>query len=251
MKVLGIIPARYASTRLEGKPLKDIGGKSMIQRVYEQANKAFKSIVATDDTRIAEHVENFGGEAIMTSKDHNTGTNRCLEAYWAFKHQTDENYDVIVNIQGDEPLIDPKQLLQLLSCFGQPDTQIATLVKKVSEPSDLENENRVFVTFTKNSNALYFSRSVIPAVRGIAKSDWLSHAEFYRHIGLYAYTPKALASFAGMTTTSLETAESLEQNRWLQNDGEIKVFVTEMESLSVDTADDLEKVRAEVKRLEA
>ncbi len=244
MKVLGIIPARYASTRLEGKPLKDIGGKTMIQRVYEQANKAFKSIVATDDERIADHVRAFGGEAIMTSSAHETGTNRCLEAYREYQHLKDETFDVIVNIQGDEPMIDPKQLLQLISCFAQPETQIATLVKLVHDVSDLENENRVFVTFTKQQKALYFSRSVIPAVRGKQKSEWLQHTDIYKHVGLYAYTPKALASFAGMGSSSLEQAESLEQNRWLQNDGEIRILITELETPSVDTAEDLEKVRA-------
>jgi 3-deoxy-manno-octulosonate cytidylyltransferase (CMP-KDO synthetase) len=243
MNVLGIIPARYNSSRLPGKPLADIGGKSMIQRVYEQANKAFTSIVATDDERIMEAVKQFGGKAILTAKAHETGTNRCLEAYSIYKEQTKQDFDVVVNIQGDEPFIDPKQLALLTSCFTDTSVKLATLVKKVSNEADLINENRVFVTFTQALNALYFSRSVIPFVRNTPKEEWLEHATIYKHIGLYAYTPQALHQFANMASSSLEIAESLEQNRWLQNGGEVKIAITDVESQSVDTPADLEAAR--------
>lgn len=244
MNILGIIPARYASTRLEGKPLADIAGKPMIQHVFERAKKALTHVVvATDDERIKEAVEAFGGEAMMTSHDHTTGTNRCLEAYRAYSGSRDESVDVVINIQGDEPMLEPGLLRKLASAFENPEVQLATLAAKAEEAADLEDENNVFVVMNRDNKALYFSRSPLPHVRGIAKSEWIAHASFYKHIGLYAFRPKALNSFANMPQSSLEKAESLEQNRWLEAGNSIHVEITAHQSLSVDTPQDLEKVR--------
>lgn len=248
MKVLGIIPARYASTRLEGKPLLDICGKPMIQRVYEQASILLKEvIVATDDERIFKAVEDFGGKVVMTSAKHTTGTNRCLEAYEVFASENDEVYDVIINIQGDEPLLDPEQIRLLISCFYEDTTELATLVIPVKEGEDLFHGG-VYVVLDIFKNALYFSRSVIPFVRDAVKADWTGKHTFYKHVGLYAFTPKALKEFASLQQTSLEKAESLEQNRWLENSRKIKVEVTTVDSIAVDTQEDLEKVREIISR---
>lgn len=247
MNFLGIIPARYGSTRLIGKPLLDINGKSMIQRVYEQARTAVDKIyVATDDLRIADVVKSFGGNVVMTSETHTTGTNRCLEAL----EKIDGNYDAIINIQGDEPLLVSEQVKELMSCFNDKSTQLATLVTPVLNEADLFNEGEVFVVFDKNRKALYFSRSIIPHVRGVEKTKWMEHHTFYKHVGLYAYTAKVLKEFAEMDPTSLEKTESLEQNRWLENGQSIKVAITHHDTIPVDTMADLEKVRAIIKNLE-
>lgn len=244
MKFLGIIPARYGSTRLEGKPLIDIKGKPMIQWVYEKVNQAMDHVyVATDDTRIVDVVENFGGKAVMTSTDHTTGTNRCLEALEIINQTLNISFDVVINIQGDEPMINPEQLITLKNCFDDPETALATLVIPVTDPADLENKSEVFVTFDKNMNALYFSRAVIPAIHEIERASWMDHATFYKHLGLYAYTAKALDAFAHLSQSTLEKLEKLEQNRWLENGGKIKIGITEHQSIPVDTMEDLERIR--------
>lgn len=251
MKFVGIIPARYGSTRLEGKPLVDINGKSMIQRVYEQACQAMEHVyVATDDERIEKVVQGFGGNVVLTSADHSTGTNRCLEAIEKINAIVDEPFEAVINVQGDEPMLVPDQLKQLLSCFEDSSTELATLVAKVQRLDDLFNESEVFVVSDKNNFALYFSRSVIPHIRGTHKSKWLDHHTFYKHVGLYGYSYNALKSFAEMEQTTLELTESLEQNRWIENGGRIKVAVTGYDSIPVDTIDDLKKVRAIIKEQE-
>ncbi len=244
MNVLGIIPARYASQRLEGKPLAMIGDKPMIQWVYEQAKKSLQHVyVATDDQRIFDAVQNFGGDVVMTSTDHNTGTNRCLEAYQIISNNTNTEFNAVLNIQGDEPMLDPEQLKLLSDCFADSSTQMATLVFPVTNGKELEPESDVFVVMDKNNNALYFSREVIPHVRGIARENWTDHHNYYKHIGMYGFTPTALKNFAELEQTNLEKAESLEQLRWLENGNRIKVAITDHRSISVDTPDDLERVR--------
>ncbi len=248
MKVLGIIPARYGSTRLEGKPLIDLAGKPMIQHVYEQAKKALDHVVvATDDQRIVEAVESFGGMVVMTSPDHNSGTNRCLEAYRVYKKRQDINFDVVVNIQGDEPLLDPEQIRLLVSCFDRGRIQMATLVMPVPETDDLDSG--VFVVIDKLKNALYFSRSVIPFVRDADRDKWLEQHLFYKHIGMYAFKPRALIQFASLQQTSLERAEALEQNRWLENGKKIKVEITTTATIGVDTLEDVKLVRKLLKKI--
>ncbi len=245
MEFLGIIPARHASTRLEGKPLINIAGKPMIQWVYEQAIKVLEHVyVATDDTRIQSAVAQFGGKVIMTSKDHSTGTNRCLEAYDMVTRELGKKFDVIINIQGDEPLLHPDQLNVLMECFGVSSTEIATLVIPVTNKDDLENESEVFVTFDRYLTALYFSRSVIPALKGVPKDEWVLHNTYYKHAGMYAYTPEALRKFAELPQSKLEIVEGLEQNRWLENGGRIKIGITEHQSIPVDTVEDLARIRA-------
>jgi 3-deoxy-manno-octulosonate cytidylyltransferase (CMP-KDO synthetase) len=244
MKIVGIIPARYASTRLEGKPLIDIVGKPMIQWVYERASEVLDHLyVATDDERIMQSVQAFGGRAIMTSVHHNTGTNRCLEAYETLIGDGGPQADVVINIQGDEPLLQPEQLEILASCFEKDGTEMATLVIPVTEEEDLYNESEVFVTFDYNKNALYFSRSVIPALRGVPREMWFGRHTFYKHLGLYGYTPDALRRFAGLPQSKLEITEGLEQNRWIEHGGKIRIAVTQHQSMPVDTIDDLDRVR--------
>lgn len=249
MKILGIIPARYASTRLEGKPLVNLNGKTMIQRVYEKVTQALENVVvATDDERILKAVTAFGGQAVMTSSAHNTGSNRCLEAYQKFASEKGD-FDVVVNIQGDEPLLVPEQITTLTHCFEDENTELATLVIP-TKPGEKLAGTGVFVTFDKNHNALYFSRSVIPFLRDYPVEAWSQHHTFYRHLGMYAYRPKALAQFAGLAQTELEKAESLEQNRWLENGFKIKVGITPFETQPVDTPEDAEKVREILKKSE-
>lgn len=244
MNTLGIIPARFGSTRLEGKPLADIEGKTMIERVYEQASKAIEDVyVATDDSRIEKAVLDFGGKVVMTSPHHTTGTNRCLEAFKIINEKSEKDFDVIINIQGDEPLLVPEQLGELISCFEDSRTQLATLITPVLRMDDLFNESEVFVVFNKDQFALYFSREVIPHIHGMHKTKWLDHNTYYKHLGLYGYTPKALAEFAKLPQTNLELTESLEQNRWIENGGNIKLATTTFDSIPVDTIDDLERVR--------
>lgn len=244
MNILGIIPARYGSTRLEGKPLAEINRKPMIQHVYERASKALdKVIVATDDDRIVKAVSSFGGTAYMTSRLHSTGTNRCLEAYHKYIEDNDEKVDVVINIQGDEPMLDPDSLSELASAFKDEKVRMATLIAGVKNSRDLNDPGVVFVVFDKDYQALYFSRSALPHIQGVPEREWLSHHTFYKHIGMYAFKPEALEGFSSLAMTSLEKAESLEQNRWLENGNKIKLCVTEHEGISVDTHDDLERVR--------
>ena len=242
MNVLGIIPSRYASTRLEGKPLVDLDGKTMIQRVYEQAEKALDQvIVATDDVRIEKVVKNFGGKVVMTSTNHTTGTNRCLEAFEKYAEQTDVSFDVILNIQGDEPLLDPEQITSLVKCFSSKETQMATLVIPTVKHEELTSG--VYVVFDKNYNAMYFSRSIIPYHRDIARENWSNDHTFYKHVGMYGFTPKTLEEFANLEETTLEKNEKLEQLRWLEEGNKIKIAITRHQSVPIDTAHDVEKVR--------
>lgn len=240
MKILGLIPARYASSRFPGKPLVDIGGKTMIQRVYEQAKKCdhlAEIFVATDDGRIYEHVAACGGKAVMTSADHQSGTDRCAEV--AEKHP---GFDVIINIQGDEPFIDPEQITKLAMCFSSADTQIATLVKKVTSLEELINPNSPKVVINKLSEAVYFSRSPLPYIRGHEQHHWLDHYTYFKHIGIYGYRVDVLRQITRLPVSPLEKAESLEQLRWIENGYRIKVAETELETYAVDTPEDLDKL---------
>lgn len=245
MNILGVIPARYASSRLPGKPLADIEGKPMIQHVYERASMALDQVVvATDDQRIFDAVRSFGGQVVLTSEDHTTGTNRCLEAYSILEKDISVSIDVVINIQGDEPLLEPKVLEKLSSCFADTSVEMATLAIAVSNPKELFDENRVFVVWNDHHDALYFSRSPLPHIRGVDKKDWLDHYAFHKHLGLYAYTPNALQKFAAMPTGQLEKAESLEQNRWIEAGEKIRVEIVEHDSIAVDTPEDLEQIRS-------
>ena len=243
MKILGIIPARYESTRFPGKPLVEIQGKSMIQRVYEQCKKAqllHEVVVATDDERIFNHVKSFGGKVMMTSTEHQSGTERCGEVLIALEDDG-ENFDVIVNIQGDEPLVDYRQLDQLCEAFKDETVQIATLgINDVSD-EDKINPNRIKIVLNDQGNALYFSRSAIPNTAN-AKPEIVEGFEFYRHIGLYAYRTKTLSEIIQLKPTQLEKIESLEQLRWLYYGYKIKVVSTTIETPNIDVPADLEKV---------
>ena len=243
MNIVGIIPSRYASTRFPGKPLVDIAGKSMIQRVYEQAKKA-KSLsevfVATDDARIQEHVISFGGKVVMTSETHQSGTDRCFEAVNKIQGIT----DVIINIQGDEPFIHPEQIDLVASCFNSSDTGIATLAMKMKTSIDLFNPNIPKVIINKNKEAIYFSRQAIPHIRGVEQSEWMNRFTFYKHIGIYAYRVEVLKEITSLQQSSLELAETLEQLRWIENGYKIKVEVTDFESVAIDAPEDLNKLVA-------
>lgn len=241
MTTLGIIPARFASTRFPGKPLVDIAGKTMIQRVYEQAKKCVhltEVIVATDDTGIYDHVLTFGGIAVMTSPDHQSGTDRCAEV--ARLHP---QYNVIINIQGDEPFIDPEQISKLAACFNNPDTQIATLIKRVANEGELFNINSPKVIINKLSEAIYFSRSPLPHIRGQEHHGWLNRFTYFKHIGIYGYRADILQQITNLPISSLEKAESLEQLRWIENGYRIKVAETELETHAIDTPEDLHNLK--------
>ncbi|MDD2612456.1 MAG: 3-deoxy-manno-octulosonate cytidylyltransferase [Bacteroidales bacterium] len=243
MKFLGIIPARYASTRFPGKPLADIGGKSMIQRVYEQVAPCLDDVwVATDDERIRKAVEGFGGKVVMTSDKHRSGTDRCLEA----SQKIGGDYDVVINIQGDEPFIRSEQIEALKACFVSSDTRLATLVKPFTEKDGLDalrNPNSPKVVLNIKREAMYFSRSVIPFLRGVPPEEWLSKNCFYKHIGIYAYRRDTLAEIAVLPQSPMELAESLEQLRWIENGYHIQTALTDIENLAVDTPEDLDKIR--------
>ena len=244
MKFIGIIPARYASTRFPGKPLADMKGKYMIQRVYEQARKVLDHVcVATDDDRIFNAVQSFGGEVVMTSAQHRSGTDRCFEAYTTLGGHE----DVVINIQGDEPFIKPEQIESLIACFDSPQIQIATLVRpfEASEGYEaLANPNSPKVVLNERHEALYFSRSVIPYLRGVEPAEWLARHTYYKHIGMYGYRADVLGQITCLPQSSLELAESLEQLRWLQNGYTIKVGITTQETIGIDTPADLEKAIA-------
>lgn len=241
LSFIGIIPARYASSRFPGKPLAMIGDKPMIQRVYEQAKKVLADVyVATDDNRIYDAVESFGGKAVMTSDKHRSGTDRCYEAYCNVSSKA----DVVINIQGDEPFIHEEQICEIMECFDDPATQIATLVRKFDPPQGFDALNdctKPKVAIDNNRNALYFSRSVIPFVRNAEKKDWPSETAFYMHVGMYAYKAAVLAEITKLPQSSLEIAESLEQLRWLQNGYKIKTGLTDKPTIGIDTPTDLEK----------
>lgn len=241
MKILAVIPSRFASTRFPGKPLIDIKGKTMIQRVFEQAKqcKSFADvIVATDEERIYNHVIEFGGKAMMTSENHPSGTDRCAEVL----SKIDQKYDAVVNVQGDEPFIQPEQLEQLIECFKNPKTQIATLVKKIDSTDDLLNINLPKVIFNKEMKALYFSRLPIPGQKSVDTEEWVKNHQYYRHIGLYGYRAQTLKEITLLPPSPLENIESLEQLRWLEAGYTITVSVTEFESIGIDTPNDLNKI---------
>ena len=241
MNILGIIPARYASSRFPGKPLVDIAGKSMIQRVYEQAKKCLhlhEVMVATDDACIYDHVISFGGVAVMTSPDHQSGTDRCAEV--ARQHP---QYQVIINVQGDEPYIDPEQISKLAACFESPEVQIATLVKQVKDEQELHNPNTPKVVINNSSEAIYFSRSALPHIRGQEPQNWLKFYPYYKHIGIYGYNAAVLQEITKLPVSSLEKAESLEQLRWIENGYRIKVAETDLETYAIDTPADLELLK--------
>ncbi len=239
---LGIIPARYASTRFPGKPLADILGKPMIQRVYDRAKLVLEHVVvATDDKRIHQVVKEFGGNVVMTDEGHQSGTDRCYEAYLLFAQKTQQSFDVVVNIQGDEPFIRPDQIELLKGSFDEESTDIATLIKPIDEGSVIYDPNRPKVVINKNNEALYFSRSPIPYIREVANEDWIKKHKFFQHIGMYAYRSDVLQKITSLEVGILEEAESLEQLRWLENGLTIKTAVTQFESYGIDTPGDLER----------
>lgn len=245
MNIIGIIPARYGSSRFEGKPLIDIYGTSMIERVYRQCEKArllSDVVVATDDDRILNHVVGFGGKAVMTSTRHRSGTERCNEALNVFSANSSQPIGGVINIQGDEPFIDPAQIDKLALMLRDKNVEIATLMKKISTKTELFNENVVKVVTNRFSKALYFSRNPIPFCRGIALDNWLSTTSFYKHVGIYAYRSDVLKMLVALPPAALESAESLEQLRWLSNGFSIDVAETETESIAIDTPEDLTKV---------
>lgn len=238
MKFIGIIPARYASTRFPGKPLAVLGGKTVIQRVYEQVVSVLgEAYVATDDERIYQAVEQFGGRAVMTRADHKSGTDRIQEAATTLHTAA----DVIINVQGDEPFIQKSQLETVKALFDDPQTQIATLGKPFESMEAAENPNSPKIVTDMNGYALYFSRSVIPYVRGKERGEWLQHFPFLKHIGLYAYRRDVLSAITKLPQSPLELAESLEQLRWLQNGYRIKVGLTDVETIGIDTPEDLQR----------
>ncbi len=238
MNFIGIIPARYESTRFPGKPLAIIKDKPMIQWVYENVSKALDEVyVATDDDRIVKAVEAFGGKVVKTLSTHQSGTDRCAEA--ALKLSETIDFDVAINIQGDEPFIQPEQIELLKSCFKS-DAEIATLVKKNDSTEELFNPNRPKVVLDHNNNALYFSRSPIPYVRGTDKHDWTTENTFWSHIGMYAFKADVLQEITKLPQGKLELAESLEQLRWLENGFKIKTAETTTQSIGIDTPEDLQ-----------
>ena len=241
MKFIAVIPARYASTRFPGKPLAVLGGKTVIQRVYEQAVSILpEAYVATDDERIFEAVEAFGGRAVMTRADHKSGTDRIEEA--VEKIATDA--DVIINIQGDEPFIQPSQIETLIQLFDDPATQIGTLGKRFETIDAVHNPNSPKIVTDRRGFALYFSRSVIPYIRGIEADEWLTHYPFLKHLGIYAYRREVLAEVTRLPQSALEKAESLEQLRWLENGYRIRVGLTDVETVGIDTPEDLARAEA-------
>ena len=239
MKFVGIIPARYASQRFPGKPLAILGGKPVIQRVYEQVKTVLDDVyVATDDDRILKTVESFGGKAVMTSPNHKSGTDRIEEAV----EKIGGDFDVVINIQGDEPFIQKSQIEELCRCFDDENTQIATLGMPFTEQQGLaalENPNSPKIVVDNNNYAMYFSRSVIPYLRNVSRENWLTAHQYLKHIGLYAYRREVLAEVTKLPQSSLEIAESLEQLRWLQNGYKIKVGLTTVETVGIDTPADL------------
>ncbi len=240
MKFLAIIPARYASTRFPAKPLAMLGGKPVIQHVYERVSKVLEAVVATDDERIYDAVKEFGGKVVMTSIKHCTGTDRCFEAYNNYGVEA----DVIINVQGDEPFIAEEQIRSLMQCFDYPQTDIATLLKPF--PADtkydvLSNPNTPKVITNPQGQVVYFSRSVIPYLRGKDKNEWATLRTYYKHIGIYAYRIGVLKQIIRMKQTPLELSESLEQLRWLENGLTIQTAVTDIETIGIDTPEDLVK----------
>jgi len=240
--IVGIIPSRYASSRFPGKPLIDLQGKTMIQRVYEQASASKhldKVVVATDDQRIFDHVRSFGGDVVMTASDHPSGTDRCNETL----HSLKVKYDYVINIQGDEPLISPDQIDELAVLLKDGSVELATQMIPVKTSEELFDNKEVKIVLNTNNEALYFSRQVIPFIKDVEESKWHLHHQYYRHVGMYAYRSDVLNKITKLPVSSLEKAESLEQLRWLENGFKIKCVITKFESLCVDTPEDAEKVK--------
>ena len=241
MTFTAIIPARYASTRFPGRPLAVLGGKTVIQRVYEQVNNVLSEVyVATDDERIFKCVESFGGKAVMTRSDHQSGTDRIQEAVEKTSTQT----DVIINVQGDEPFIQPSQIQTLMQLFDDPSTQIGTLGKYFENIEAVENPNSPKIVMDDRGFALYFSRSVIPYIRGKERQNWFGEYPFLKHLGVYAYRREVLTEVTKLPQSSLEKTESLEQLRWLQNGYRIRVGLTDVETVGIDTPEDLQRAEA-------
>ena len=246
MKILGVIPARFESTRFPGKPLIDLAGKTMIERVYLQAKKSnalADVVVATDNQRIFDAVKAFKGEVILTSNKHQSGTDRCAEVSKKLI-----GYDAIINIQGDEPLIDPKQINLVANCFNDISTELATLVKKIETQEELFNFNTPKVIINKKSEAIYFSRQVIPYLKNISSESFLDHHTFYKHIGIYGYRTTTLGIVSKLKISGLEKSEMLEQLRWIENGFKIKVAITKIESLAIDVPSDVEEVLKALER---
>jgi 3-deoxy-manno-octulosonate cytidylyltransferase (CMP-KDO synthetase) len=244
MKILGVIPARYDSSRFPGKPLVVINGKTMIRRVYEQAvkcDKLARVIVATDNEAIFNHVLSFQGNVMMTDVRHTSGTERCDEVAGNLR-SAGEDYDCVINIQGDEPYIEPEQISQVAGCFNNPQTGLATLIKMIQSQEELASPNVVKVVVDTEGYALLFSRSVIPFFRGKDPQTWLSGATYYKHIGIYGYRTSILEKIVTLPVSELERTESLEQLRWLYNGYRIKTQLTEYESIAIDTPADLLKI---------
>lgn len=242
MKSIVIIPARYASTRFPGKPLASIDGKPMIEHVYKRCQKVFEHVfVATDDERINQAVTHFGGKCVITASTHKSGTDRCAEAARIIKNEFD--FDTVINVQGDEPFINQQQLQAIEQCIRKPDTQIATLVSKIHSSDILFDPNKVKAVLSANHDALYFSRSVIPFLRDQNRDQWINLHNFYLHLGIYAFKYEVLQQITQLHTSFLEKAEKLEQLRWLENGFSIKVAKTDIVNVSVDTPDDLEKIK--------
>ena len=240
-RVAGIIPARYASSRFPGKPLAILGNRPMIQLVYEQTLKSLELVfVATDDERIKEAVLDFGGKVIMTSPEHKSGTDRCSEAVSKIESESGLKIDVAINIQGDEPFIKPEQIDLLVSCFDDDSVEIATLIRKVQPGESLANINQTKVVVTVKGDAIYFSRAIIPFMRDIDINEWSFKHCYFKHLGIYGYRTDTLKKLTSLNRSSLEIAESLEQNRWLENGYRIRTAVTDWESIGIDTPEDLE-----------
>ena len=251
MKFIGIIPARYESSRFPGKPLFLIDGKSMIQRVYEQVSKSTtltEIVVATDDLSIENHVKKFGGNVIMTSKDHLCGTDRCYEAFekMNFNNKYNSN-DIVINIQGDEPCINPEQIDLVANCFNKEEVKIATLIKKIDTEEDIYNSTIIKVVCDQFNRAIYFSRSPIPFIRDKKSSKWMEENPCFQHIGIYAYRASILGEITHLKPSPLEKSESLEQLRWLENGYPIHVNITTHKSYSVDVPADITKILALLK----
>ena len=241
MKAIAIIPARYASTRFPAKPLVKLGGKPIIQRVYEQVAKCVEmTYVATDDERIYDAVKGFGGNVVMTKAEHRCGTDRCCEAV----EKIGCNVDIVINVQGDEPFVQREHIELLKSGFESKETDIVTLAVPFAESDGiaaLENPNSPKVVIDNTSHALYFSRSVIPYIRGVERSEWFKHHTFYKHLGIYAFRTNVLKEITSLPQTPLEKLESLEQLRWLESGYKIKIGITDVETVGIDTPEDLQK----------
>lgn len=241
MNPLIVIPARYSSTRFPGKPLVLINGKPMIQLVWERCKSTCEQVVvATDDHRILNVVEAFGGKCILTSPDHKSGTDRCAEAAQIMASEL--NFDIVINVQGDEPFIEKEQINKLIKCFSDPETEIATLISPVKDYKSLFNSNKVKVVTSNNGFALYFSRQPIPYQRDVPEQSWLDKIEYYSHIGMYGFKKEVLLKISNLEQTTLEKSEKLEQLRWLENNFKIKTAVTYTENQGIDTPEDLEKI---------